>query len=150
MYFCKEKRLSNSAQKWTCLGLEVSKDLTGGSWEKFCVMLSQDQCYCLSQRSIYFQFSVLLMAPHVKFSAAMPSWKWFHKITGGAEESDHFLHRMKTHLSHRLSAPQCLPAQKIPYCLTGLRFKKRPQKRFKPCTAHSPHPSKSIFTVKQK
>lgn len=132
MYFCKEKRLSNSAQKWTCLGLEVSKDLTGGSWEKFCVMLSQDQCYCLSQRSIYFQFSVLLMDPHVRSSAAMPSWKWFHKITGGAEESNHFLHRMKTHLSHRLSAPQHLPAQNIPYCLPGLRFKKDPKRDSSP------------------
>lgn len=137
LYFCKEKRFSNSAQKWTCLGLEVSKDLTGESWEKFCVMLSQDQCYCLSQRSIYFQFSVLLMAPHVRSSAAMPSWKWFHKITGGAEESDHFLHRM--HPSMPQTQCTTVPtSSEFSYCLPGLRFKKRPKKRFKFCTGLKP------------
>lgn len=107
LYFSKEKQLSNSAQKGTCLGLELSKDLTGGSWEKFCVMLGQDQCYCLSQRSIYFQYSVLLMAPHERSSAAMPSWKWFRKMKGYAEESHNFLHRMhsSTPQRHGLGVP---------------------------------------------
>lgn len=139
LYFCKEKQLSNSAQKWTCLGLEVSKDLTGGSWEKFCVMLGQDQCYCLSQRSIYFQFSVLLMAPHVRSSAAMPSWKWFHKITGGAEESDYFLHRMHPSMPQtQRSATMPTSSELVSYCLPGLRFKRRPKKRCKPCTGPKP------------
>lgn len=138
LYFCKGKQLSNSAQKWVCLGLEVSKDLAGGSWEKFCVMLSQDQCYCLSQRSIYFQFSVLLMAPHVRSSAAMPSWKWFHKIMGGAEESDHFLHRMHPSMPQTQATAVPISSELVSYCLPGLRFKRRPKKRLKLCTDPKP------------
>lgn len=138
MYFCKGKRLSNFAQKWICLSLEVSKDLAGGSWEKFCVMLSQDQCYCLSQRSIYFQFSVLLMAPHVRSSAAMPSWKWFHKIMGRAEESDHFLHRMHPPMPQTQGTTVPTSSERLSYWLPGLRFKKRHKKRSKLCTDPKP------------
>ena len=141
MYFSKEKRLSNSAQKRTCLDLEVSKDLTGGSSEKFCVMLGQDQCYCLSQTSIYFQFSVLLMAPHVRSSAAMPSWKRFYKITRGAEESDLFLHRMHPS-TPQTRGLQCttMPtiSEPVYFCLPGLRLQREPKKKSKRCTGPEP------------
>lgn len=138
MYFCKEKRLVNSAQNWTCLGLEISKDLTGESWEKFCVMLGQDQCYCLSQRSIYFQFSVLLMAPHVRSSAAMPSWKWFRKITGGAEETDSFFHRMHPSMPQTQCTTMSTSSELLSYCLPGLTLKRRPKRRSKPCAGPEP------------
>lgn len=94
-------------------------------------MLCQDQCYCLSLRSIYFQFSAILVAPHVRSSAAMPSWKWFHKITGGAEKSDHFLYRMYPPIP-QMHGLQCsiMPtiSELFPYCLLGLRFKRRLKK----------------------
>lgn len=139
--FLQTKAARQLCPEWDLIGVEVSKDLTGGSWEKFCVMLSQGQCYCLSQRSIYFQFSVLLIAPHVRSSAAMPSWKRFHKITGGAQCPVDFLHQMHplpqihqlgfttVHATSALS----LAASFLP----GLRYK-RTQEKDQQNTVHVP------------
>lgn len=106
-------------------------------------MLSQDQCYCLSLRSICFQFSVILMAPHVRSSVAMPSWKWFHKITGDAFSSQGapiYTTDAWTTMYHHMPTMSEL----FSYCLLCLQFKRKPKKRSKHCTG--PKPQETPFT----
>lgn len=155
--FLQTKATRQLCPEWDLIGVEVSKDLTGGSWEKFYVILSQDQCYCLSQRSIYFQFSVLLIVPHVRSSTAMLSWKRFHKITGGTQRPIDFLHQMHSlpqihqlgfttvHITSALS----LAASFLP----GPRYKRTQEKKISKTLftsrglQHTPHSSRSLYAI---